>query len=335
MANQLLSRCQELRSDVFPDGFHKNWLTFEGDNIKLNLPFPAIRQAKSLIESDSLLNQCTWDISFKVETLPRDSQRKAISARNMIAIASGKGGVGKSAVTVNLALALAQTGAKVGVLDADIFGPSLPTMMGNKDEKIEFTEQQKMLPIERHGLYVNSLGYLVDAGDATVWRGPMASRGLEQLCFDTLWPELDYLLVDLPPGTGDIQLTLSQKLPVTGAVVVTTPQEIALADARKAVSMFRKVDVPIFGLVENMSFYQCHSCGDKDYIFGENGGLNLAQDIQAPLLGQWPLSRVVREQFDQGLPLLVKQPEHEICQYYQDSAAKLVSSAWLLSSPNA
>lgn len=335
MSGEILKRCQQLRSDLFPDGFYSEWLHISGDSITLTLPFPLTKQAQKLVEEDTLLSTYKWHYEVKVESLPRDSSRKAISAKNMIAIASGKGGVGKSAVTLNLALALSETGARVGVLDADVFGPSVPTMLGNIDTKLEFTAQQKMVPVERYTLQVNSLGYVVEPGDATVWRGPMASRGVEQLCFDTKWDNLDYLLVDMPPGTGDIQLTLSQKLPVTAAIVVTTPQEIALADARKAVSMFSKVDVPIVGLIENMSFYECNSCGDKDYIFGKNGGVELAEQVQAPLLGQWPLNGLLRKQFDIGRPLLVDQPEHALCEYYRDSAARLVANAWYLTSPNA
>ncbi|RTE87157.1 MULTISPECIES: iron-sulfur cluster carrier protein ApbC [Gammaproteobacteria] len=335
MSGEILNRCQQLRGDLFPEGFYPEWLNVSGNNVTLTLPFPAIPQAQKLVEEEPQLSTYQWRYEVKTEALPRDSSRKAISAKNMIAVASGKGGVGKSAVTLNLALALAETGARVGVLDADVFGPSVPTMLGNTQTKLEFTAQQKMLPIERYNLQVNSLGYLVEPGDATVWRGPMASRGVEQLCFDTQWGNLDYLLVDMPPGTGDIQLTLSQKLPVTGAVIVTTPQEIALADARKAVSMFSKVDVPVVGLVENMSFYQCNGCGDKDYIFGKNGGVELAQQVQAPLLGQWPLNGLLREQFDLGRPLLVEQPEHPLCQYYRESAARLVANAWYLTSPHA
>lgn len=335
MTDSLLSYCQTLRSDTFVHGFLPEWIQVRGPVIDLTLPFYAAAEARKLIATDAFLSAYTWHIHGKVEALPRKTETKAVSSRNIIAVTSGKGGVGKSSVTVNLALALQASGARVGILDADIFGPSIPTMLGNKQAQPEFTEDKKMQPIERFGLQVNSLGYLTDEDDATVWRGPMASRALEQLCFDTRWHNLDYLLIDMPPGTGDIQLTLAQKLPVTGAVIVTTPQEVALADAQKGIAMFRKVGVPVFGLVENMSYYSCGACQHKDYIFGRDGGKNLAERHSIPLLGEWPLVTDMREQLDAGTPLVQSAPEHPVSQQIIATAERMAANAWQLSSPNA
>lgn len=227
--------------------------------------------------------------------------------KQIILVASGKGGVGKSTTAVNLAVALAQEGAKTALLDADIYGPSIPVMLGLNGEKIESPDNKLMQPKFAHGIYLQSIGFLVDPQQASVWRGPMASQALLQLINETLWPELDYLIVDMPPGTGDIQLTMAQKLPVTGAVIVTTPQDVALSDAQKAISMFRQVNIPVLGLIENMSFYQCSQCGHRDDIFGTEGGVALAQRYQVQVLGQLPLQRQIREQADAGTPVVLKQ----------------------------
>ncbi|MEO1653219.1 MAG: Mrp/NBP35 family ATP-binding protein [Bacteroidota bacterium] len=228
--------------------------------------------------------------------------------KNIVAIASGKGGVGKSTVSANLALALAQSGARVGLIDADIFGPSLPLMFGVEDEKPSVTQQGErsfIVPIEKLGVKIISMGFLSPAESAVVWRGPMASKALQQFIGDTLWGELDYLLVDLPPGTSDIHLTLTQSLPLTGAVIVTTPQKVALADARKGLAMFRQaqINVPILGVVENMSYFTPEELPDKKYyIFGEGGGALFARDNVLPFLGEIPLVQGIRESGDQGIP---------------------------------
>lgn len=227
--------------------------------------------------------------------------------KHIILVASGKGGVGKSTTAVNLAVALAMEGASVGLLDADIYGPSIPTMLGMNGEKISSPDNKLMQPKYAHGVYLQSIGFLVDPQQASVWRGPMASQALLQLLNETLWPELDYLIVDMPPGTGDIQLTMAQKLPVSGAVVVTTPQDVALCDAEKAISMFRQVNIPLLGLVENMSFYQCSHCGEQDDIFGTQGGVLLAERYHVPVLGQLPLLRDIRQHADDGDPIVLKQ----------------------------
>ncbi|MDB2331043.1 iron-sulfur cluster carrier protein ApbC [Alteromonas sp.] len=254
--------------------------------------------------------------------------------KNIIAVASGKGGVGKSTTSINLAFALMQEGAKVGVLDADIYGPSIPIMLGNPDAHPHSDDNKHMQPLSSHGIVANSIGYLVPQDDAAVWRGPMASRALKQLLDETLWPVLDYLIVDMPPGTGDIQLTMAQQVPLTASVVVTTPQDLALADAQKGISMFEKVNVPVLGLIENMSYYQCRACGTKDYIFSKDGGEALAERHGLPLLGQLPLDIGIREHADAGTPLLVSSPDSPLATCYRE-AARALSMQLALTVPNA
>ena len=228
--------------------------------------------------------------------------------RNIIAIASGKGGVGKSTTAVNLALALAADGARVGILDADIYGPSQPLMLGLVGERPLSEDGQTMIPLSAHGLQVMSIGFLVDSDQPMAWRGPMVTSALNQLLRQTRWDDLDYLVVDMPPGTGDIQLTLSQQVPVSGAVIVTTPQDIALLDARKGLQMFRKVSVPVLGIIENMSMHVCSECGHAEPIFGSGGGESMAAEYEVELLGQLPLDRAIREQTDSGEPTVVAEP---------------------------
>ena len=237
--------------------------------------------------------------------------------RNIIAIASGKGGVGKSTVAVNIALALAADGASVGLLDADIYGPSQPTMVGLAGEQPVSEDGKTMRPVLAHGLQVMSIGFLVDPDQAMIWRGPMVTSALNQLLLQTQWSDLDYLIVDMPPGTGDIQLTLSQQVPVSGAVIVTTPQDIALLDARKGLAMFRKVAVPVLGVIENMSTHVCSSCGHEESIFGEGGGERMAADFDIDLLGQLPLDRRIREQADGGRPTVVGDPDSSAADAYR------------------
>jgi len=229
------------------------------------------------------------------------------NVRNIIAVASGKGGVGKSTVSVNLAVSLAATGAKVGLIDADLYGPSIPTMFGLQEARPELLEN-KLVPIEKYGVKLMSIGFLVDTDTALIWRGPMASSAIRQLIGDVDWKELDYLIFDLPPGTGDIQLTLVQAVALTGAVIVTTPQDVALADVAKAVTMFRKVEVPILGVVENMSWYELPD-GTRDYIFGRQGGEKFAKANGLPFLGAIPISSSVREGGDSGTPFIISNPE--------------------------
>ena len=242
--------------------------------------------------------------------------------KNIIAVASGKGGVGKSTTACNLALALAAEGATVGVLDADIYGPSQPMMLGISGRP-ESIDGQSMEPMQGHGLQVASIGFLVDADQAMIWRGPMATQALDQLLRQTNWKDVDYLIVDMPPGTGDIQLTLSQRVPITGAIIVTTPQDIALLDAKKGLSMFEKVGVPILGLVENMAVHVCTNCGHVEHIFGADGGKKMAAQYQLDYLGALPLDISIREQADSGRPTVVADPDGEIAGLYKAVARQV------------
>jgi len=228
---------------------------------------------------------------------------------NVIAVASGKGGVGKSTVASNLSLALAREGARIGILDADIYGPSQPRILGLMGQRPESPDGKTIEPLRAHGIEAMSIGFLVDEKQPMAWRGPMVTSALNQLLTQTRWGELDYLLIDMPPGTGDIQLTLAQRVPVSGAIIVTTPQDIALSDARKGLEMFQKVNVPILGIVENMALHVCSNCGHEEAIFGEAGGARLAADYGVPLLGSLPLAKSIREQTDSGAPTVVADPE--------------------------
>ena len=242
--------------------------------------------------------------------------------KNIIVVSSGKGGVGKSTTAVNLALALAQEGARVGLLDADIYGPSQPQMLGIAGQQPQSDDGKSMLPLSAHGLQVNSIGFLIDPEQPMVWRGPMVTQALRQLLFDTRWDNLDYLVIDMPPGTGDIQLTLAQSVPVTGAVIVTTPQDIALLDARKGLKMFEKVGIPILGIVENMSIHVCSNCGHAEHIFGAGGGEAMCADYNVPHLGSLPLDIKIRSQTDGGAPSVVAEPAGSIAEAYRGIARK-------------
>ncbi|OAK66770.1 ATP-binding protein [Variovorax paradoxus] len=244
------------------------------------------------------------------------------NVKNIIAVASGKGGVGKSTTAANLALALASEGATVGLLDADIYGPSQPMMMGIEGRP-DSADGKTMEPMERHGVQVMSIGFLVDQDQAMIWRGPMATQALEQLLRQTNWKDLDYLIVDMPPGTGDIQLTLSQRVPMTGAVIVTTPQDIALLDAKKGIKMFEKVGVPILGIVENMAVHICSNCGHAEHIFGADGGKKMAAEYQMEYLGALPLDIKIRLQADSGAPTVVSDPEGDVAGIYKAVARRV------------
>ena len=244
------------------------------------------------------------------------------NVKNIVAVASGKGGVGKSTTAVNLALALAAEGASVGLLDADIYGPSQPMMMGIEGRP-ESSDGKTMEPLENYGVEVMSIGFLVNQDEAMIWRGPMATQALEQLLRQTNWKDLDYLIVDLPPGTGDIQLTLSQRVPMTGAVIVTTPQDIALLDAKKGIKMFEKVGVPILGIVENMAVHVCSQCGHAEHIFGEGGGKRMAQQYNMDYLGALPLDIQIRLQADSGKPTVVADPDGEVAGIYKAVARQV------------
>ena len=246
------------------------------------------------------------------------------NAHNIIAVGSGKGGVGKSTTAVNLALALAAEGLKVGVLDADVYGPSIPTMLGLSG-KPDSPDGKSILPMRAYGIESMSIGLLVGDDTPMIWRGPMATQALTQLLRDTCWSDLDVLIVDLPPGTGDIQLTMAQKIPVAGAVVVTTPQEVATMDARKALKMFEKVDIPVLGLVENMAVHVCSQCGHAEHIFGSGGAQWMSQQYDVPVLGSLPLQRSIREQGDAGKPIVAAQPDSAAAQAYRMTARALLA----------
>jgi ATP-binding protein involved in chromosome partitioning len=243
--------------------------------------------------------------------------------KNIIAVASGKGGVGKSTTAVNLALALAQEGATVGMLDADIYGPSQPQMLGLTGQQPESTDGKSMEPLQAYGIQAMSIGFLIDVETPMVWRGPMVTQALEQMLNETNWKDLDYLVVDMPPGTGDTQLTLAQKVPVTGAVVVTTPQDIALLDARKGLKMFEKVGVPILGIVENMSIHICSNCGHAEHIFGAGGGETMCKDYNVEFLGALPLELAIREMADSGKPTVVGAPDSTAAEIYRSIARRV------------
>ncbi|MHB8847350.1 MAG: iron-sulfur cluster carrier protein ApbC [Burkholderiales bacterium] len=262
-------------------------------------------------------------VSFKIVSHSVQRGVKLIpGVKNIIAVASGKGGVGKSTTAVNLALALVAEGASVGMLDADIYGPSQPTMLGVQGRP-ESRDGKSLEPMEAHGLQIMSIGFLIDPETPMVWRGPMVTQALEQLLNDTRWRELDYLVVDLPPGTGDIQLTLAQRVPVTGAVIVTTPQDIALIDARKGLKMFEKVGIPILGIVENMSIHICSKCGQEEHIFGEGGGKKMSGDYEVEFLGALPLDIRIRQEADAGAPTVVTAPDSRIAEIYRQIARRV------------
>lgn len=292
--------------------------------IEIELGFPAagIQQAlclavKAAIQNAHAINcdvEVSWDI--QPQTLARNVQPQA-GIKNIIAVASGKGGVGKSTVAANLALALAAEGARVGLLDADIYGPSQPLMMGVARMKPELLGERSMRPVPAHGLQLMSIGFLIAEDQPMIWRGPMATQALNQLLNETAWDALDYLVLDLPPGTGDIQLSIAQKMPVAGAVIVTTPQDVALLDARKGLEMFNKVGVPVLGIVENMAVHICTNCGHSEHIFGEGGGQKLAAQAGVAVLGSLPLQLSIRLQADAGCPTVAAEPDSAVTDSYR------------------
>jgi len=307
-------------------------LVVDGDSVRLTLelPYPAqsqvaefsaaLEDAAKRVEGvahvavTASVNVVAHAVQRGVQLLP--------GVKNIVAVASGKGGVGKSTTAVNLALALAAEGARVGLLDADIYGPSIPMMMG-VGGKPQSEDGKTMEPLENYGVQVMSIGLLVAQDEAMIWRGPMATQALEQLLRQTHWKNLDYLIVDMPPGTGDIQLTLSQRVPLTGAVVVTTPQDIALLDARKGIKMFEKVGVPILGIVENMAVHVCSQCGHVEHIFGADGGRKMASEYGMEYLGALPLSMQIRLQADSGKPTVVADPDSEVAGIYKGVARRV------------
>ncbi|MDP3859847.1 MAG: iron-sulfur cluster carrier protein ApbC [Stagnimonas sp.] len=304
--------------------------------IELGFPAAGIRESFSQAVTGHLRATTGAQVQVKLGWhIQSQAQRRNLQPlpqiRNIIAVASGKGGVGKSTVAVNLALALQLEGARVGLLDADIYGPSQPRMLGVDGQRPTSPDGRRMNPIEAHGLQAMSIGFLIDDDQPMIWRGPMVVQALNQLLGETVWRDLDYLVIDLPPGTGDIQLTLSQKIPVSGAVIVTTPQDIALLDARKGLQMFRKVEVPVLGIVENMAVYCCPNCGHTEHVFGTGGGEKLAREHGTELLGSLPLSAKIREQADGGRPTVIAEPDSREAQSYRAiarlAAARLAHGA--------
>jgi ATP-binding protein involved in chromosome partitioning len=278
---------------------------------------------RKLLQAAPGLGEADVRVGWEVRSQPVQGQLQPLPGiRNVVAVASGKGGVGKSTTAVNLALALAIDGARVGLLDADIYGPSQPRMMGLQGQRPTSRDGRRIQPLEAHGVKVMSIGFLVDEDQPMVWRGPMVTQALQQLINDTEWGELDYLVVDMPPGTGDVQLTLSQRVPVSGAVVVTTPQDIALLDARKGLRMFQKVAVPVLGIVENMSTHVCSNCGHEEPIFGTGGGARMAEQYGVTLLGQLPLDIRIREETDEGHPTVIADPDGRIGRAYLEMARR-------------
>lgn len=305
----------------------------EEDGLKLTVScgFPLDRSRQSLIaalasfiETRAPGQPVRIDLDWKVSAHAVQPGVKALpDIRNIVAIASGKGGVGKSTVTTNVALALAQEGARVGILDADIYGPSQPRILALLGERPETRDGKTLQPLSAFGVAVMSIGFLVEEGQAVAWRGPMVTSALNQMLSQTAWGELDYLFVDMPPGTGDIQLTLAQKVPVSGAAIVTTPQDIALADARKGLEMFRKVSVPVLGIVENMAVHVCSECGHAEHLFGSGGGARLGEEYELPVLGSLPLTSEVREQTDSGRPTVIAEPDGASARAFRELALRL------------
>ncbi len=306
-------------------------ISIDGDKVTvtMQLGYPAenfkvafAAEIKDKLEAIDGVSTADIDISWKIVSHSVQKNLQPLpNVKNIIAVASGKGGVGKSTTSVNLALALAAEGATVGILDADIYGPSQPRMLGIKGQP-EPIDGSKLSPMENHGIQAMSIGFLIEEDTPMIWRGPMVTQALEQLLRDTQWRELDYLIVDLPPGTGDTQLTLSQKIPVSGAVIVTTPQDIALLDARKGLKMFEKVEVSVLGIIENMSTHICSSCGHEEHIFGAGGGALMAEENNVDLLGSLPLDITIREHADSGHPTVAADPDGKIARIYGEIARR-------------
>ncbi|MDN3609507.1 iron-sulfur cluster carrier protein ApbC [Vibrio ostreicida] len=307
-----------------------NIVSVNSKQLSISIPFASQSLASELSNWITVRQgESVASFDFNIEVAPKALQthlgHEVKGVKNIIAITSAKGGVGKSTTSVNLALALSQSDAKVGLLDADIYGPSVPMMLSQEDAKPEVRDDKWMTPISAYGIYTHSIGYLVSKEEAAIWRGPMASKALAQLLNETEWPDLDYLVIDMPPGTGDIQLTLAQQIPVTGAVIVTTPQDLALSDARKGAAMFEKVQVPVVGLVENMSYHICSHCGEREDLFGSGGAEQMSRDCGLDLLAQIPLHISMRQDIDNGCPTVAARPTSEHAAYYHRLAESVCS----------
>lgn len=331
LSQALQDQYEPLTQQVFAD-----WLVsaqinpLGGLSLVFEVPFPAQSLwsdwREQLIARAKTFALAVSQIDFVTVIKSRQSQASIepiVGVSNVIAVASGKGGVGKSTTAVNLALALAGEGAKVGILDADIYGPSMPLLLGLSGERPYSNDGKTMEPLEKYGVKVNSIGFLIEADSPMIWRGPVLTGSLMQLLNETNWGNLDFLVVDLPPGTGDAQLTLAQKIPVAGSLIVTTPQDLALLDARKGYKMFEKVNIPVLGLVENMAVHICSQCGHVEHIFGQGGGEKMARDFELPLLASLPLDMSIRQQADGGRPSVVADPQGSIARAYRDLAHRL------------
>ena len=311
-------------------------IEIEGDQVSITvtLGYPAegirdeigqgVAQAVGALEG---VKQVAVAIDWNIAANSHSPEEPTLEhVKNIIAIASGKGGVGKSTTAVNLALALSAEGARVGLLDADVYGPSQQIMLGiHASERPRQLSKDVMYPLEAHGIKTMSIGALVAQSTPMVWRGPMAASAMVQMLSQTFWEDIDYLIIDMPPGTGDIQLTLAQKVSVAGAVIVTTPQDIALLDAKRGIEMFEKVDVPVLGVIENMAVHVCTKCGNVDHLFGEGGGQRIAEQYHVPLLGSLPLSRQIREEADSGSPTVAANPDSEVSKLYRDAARAMAA----------
>ncbi len=324
-----------LKTDLVSAGC-LDFLTIENGKVQASivLGYPATHLSAGIaqlltskVEDIDGVSSVDIQVSWQVNSAPVQGNLETMAGvKNIIAVASGKGGVGKSTTAANLALALAAEGARVGILDADIYGPSMGQMFGIADGvRPEVKNEKFFVPIEAHGIQIMSMAFLLTEETPVVWRGPMVSGALIQLLTQTVWNDLDYLVIDLPPGTGDIQLTLAQKIPVSGSVVVTTPQDLALIDAKKGIEMFQKVDVPVLGVVENMAVHICSSCGHSEHLFGEGGGSRIAEQYNVDLLGSLPLSMMIREQADEGKPTVVSEPDSQIAMVYKDMARHMAA----------
>ncbi|WP_371378847.1 iron-sulfur cluster carrier protein ApbC [Thalassotalea aquiviva] len=333
LTDEIKKYLQDHKSTTFPDGLLHSVLDFDVKKesrhyvVSMCLPFPCQGELENLLAEmvDALDIDLELSLSLKVNPV-RQHQVKGI--KNIIAIASGKGGVGKSTTSVNLAYALMAEGASVGILDADIYGPSLPTMLNLKGQRPTSKDGKLMQPLTAEGLSAMSIGFLMGEDDATVWRGPMASTAFTQMLNETDWPDLDYLIVDMPPGTGDIQLTLAQKIPVAGACIVTTPQDIALDDAKKGITMFDKVQVPVLGVVENMSYHICDNCGHQSHLFGVGGANRISEQFNVPVLGQLPLNLSIREDGDTGTNCVLQNATGELAQFYRNIARSMAATLY-------
>jgi len=327
----------DLNKDIVTLGFVKSdYISIDGANVafKVVLTTPACpvkeqlqNQCKSLVEALDGVENCdvTMDAVTASAKPAGEAQERLPQVKNIIAVGSGKGGVGKSTVATNLAIALVQSGASVGLLDADIYGPSIPIMLGLSGRAPQINERQKIEPLVRYGLWTISMGFLLKDNDAVVWRGPMLGKALQQFIEDVDWPELDYLVIDLPPGTGDVQLSLSQLVPIDGAVVVTTPQDVAFADVRRAIRMFEMTKVPMLGLVENMSYFNCPDNGKRYFIFGESRTENHAKDNDVNFIGQLPIDPTIGPAADRGEPVIVADPDGEQADLYRGIAGTIAA----------